>query len=70
MSRFEELMATTPPATLGIIALNVFLYVMQVALDLDLSLFTLCLRLVVYKFQLYRIQRKVLTNNLQPWISF
>jgi membrane associated rhomboid family serine protease len=51
MSRSRELLRTTPPVTIGIIALCVALYLVPI----DLQSVTLCPRLVLYLREYYRI---------------
>ena len=55
MSRFNDLLRTIPPATLGVISLCCLLYMFQIVTDLPLRAVTLCPRLVVHDNEYYRI---------------
>ena len=54
-NRFRELLGSTPPTTLGILAVCLSVYGLQLAMGLDLERFTMCPRLVLYVHEYYRI---------------
>lgn len=62
-NRFSETMAKTPPATLGIFAVCVGIYALQISMDLDVELFTMCPRLVLYVHEYYRIVTSALFHG-------
>lgn len=54
-NRFQELLGSTPPTTLGILAICTGVYGLQLIMDLDLERFTICPRLVIYVHEYYRV---------------
>lgn len=55
MSRFADFLRETPPVTLAVIAICLSLFLLQNALDMNLSLITMCPSLVIDSHQYYRI---------------
>lgn len=55
MSRFQELIRSTPPTTCGCISLCIALFILQVILDFPITSVTLCPRLVIFNHEYYRI---------------
>ena len=55
MSRFKDFLRETPPVTLAVIATCLSLFLLQNALDMNLSLITMCPSLVIDSHQYYRI---------------
>lgn len=55
MSRSSELLRSIPPCTLGVLGLCIVIYILQLALDLELETFTMCPRLVLYIHEYYRV---------------
>lgn len=54
-NRFQEVLRSTPPVTVGAILLCCIVYVLQLILDLDVDRFTMCPQLVFYLHEYYRI---------------
>lgn len=55
MSRPDELLRSTPPATLAVLMVCIEIYVLQLILDLEMEKFTMCPRLVLYIHEYYRV---------------
>lgn len=63
MSRLNELIQSTPLATLAILGLNVSIYICQILLDPQLNHYTLVPYLVLYRGQVYRLVTSTLLHG-------
>jgi membrane associated rhomboid family serine protease len=64
MSRIQEMIGTTPPATVGMIGLCCILYlIVQMVLDVPMFRLTFCPRLILYHGEIYRIVTSVLFHH-------
>jgi rhomboid domain-containing protein 1 len=62
-NRFNEVLGSTPPATLLIITTCAVVYGLQILMDLDLQRFTMCPRLVLYIHEYYRMVTSALFHG-------
>ena len=54
-NRSTDALRQLPPATLGVIAICVFLFIIQITMTWDIQLFTMCPRLILFMNEYYRI---------------